>query len=244
MKKTNETLTTATTEVKRDATGRRLLDKSYSGQKEMLAAGWTQAEIDALVNAPRSTPDTDNPEAWTPIDGDKNGNVKMPDGAKWRFPKVDGFAVCGTSLLTEDEKARYRAYIKSKGNGTTKQTDEQKKETEAKWQALLSLLDGEALEKARELHEMFAPRVGIPRAYEKLTGRKSVDDTVWTWYGMMYASPDGEKEPQLTKDNLLEKLEAGWTPVVLQKDIRSLLDDCKAKGITVTETVHGVTFAM
>lgn len=250
MKKTNATpatavATTATTEIKRDANGRRLLDKSYSGQKEMLASGWTQEEIDALITAPRTEPDTENPEAWTPIPDDKNGNVKMPENGKWKFPKVDGFAVCGTSLLTEAEKARYRAYIKSKGNGTSKaMTDEQKKEVEEKWQKLLGMLDGDALNMAKELHEMFAPKSAVPSAYTKLTGKKAVDDTKWTWYGFMYRGENGETEPQLTKDNLLEKIEAGWTPVILQKDIRALLDTCKEKGMTVTETPTGVTFAM
>lgn len=237
-------------EPKFTADGRRMLTKAYSGQKEMLADGWTQDQINALITAERSTPDVANPEAWTPLN-DGTDNVSMPENGTWRFPKVDGYAVCGTSLLTAEEKARYRAYIKSKDKGTSHRSmsAEDKAAAMAKWDSLIAQLasmpnSDEALAMAKELQAMYAPKAAIPAAYKKLTGRDTIDDTRWTWYGFMYASPDGEKEPSLTKETLLAKLEAGWQPVVLQKDIRALLDTCKEKGLKLDESPLGVQFSL
>ena len=227
----------------------RKLDKNYSGQKQMLAEGWTQAEIDALINAARSTPDTVNPEAWLPLK-DGTDNVAMPDGAKWSFPKVDGFALCGTSLLTKEEKARYRAYVKARESGKVKSTSKKSVDM-TKWNALLARLtelgDEQALAMFKEL--MPQDKTAIPNAYKKLTGRTTVDDTCWTWYGMMYRSPEDENgqrqtEPTLTSKGIAAKLEAGWEPVILQKQIRALLDECKEKGMKLDETSNGVIFHM
>ena len=59
---------------------RRRLDKRYHNLQEMLEAGWTQAELEALIQAPRTK------EAI-------NGNM----------PFVDGFPICGTSLMNKQE---------------------------------------------------------------------------------------------------------------------------------------------
>lgn len=243
MAKKNNTTTQAQFETTAD--GRRKLDKCYSGQKQMLAEGWTQEQIDALIDAPRSAPDTENPDEWLPIAGDKYGNVTMPEGAKWVFPKVDGFALCGTSLLTESEKARYRAYVKARESGQVKSTRSAPKQSKdlPKWQALLARVteigDEEAIRMVKEL----MPSVKLCSAYKKLTGLDTLDTTnIWTFYGFMYRGPNDEVKTTLYAKDLPELLEAGWQPTLLQKQVRALLDECKTHGITFDEDKNGVKF--
>ena len=65
---------------------RRKLDKRYHNLQEMIEAGWSQTELEALIQAPRTK------EAV-------NGNM----------PFVDGFPICGTSLMNKKEHDQYLA---------------------------------------------------------------------------------------------------------------------------------------
>lgn len=67
---------------------RRKLDKKYANLQEMVDAGWTQAELEALIQAPRTRPTT-------------GGNM----------PCIDGVMAC-YSLMTAQEKEGYAAYKK------------------------------------------------------------------------------------------------------------------------------------
>lgn len=75
---------------------RRKLDKRYKNLNDMLEAGWSQAELEALIQAPRTK------EAV-------NGNM----------PYIDGFPVCGTSLMNQKEHDAYLAYKKGLKSGSS-----------------------------------------------------------------------------------------------------------------------------
>lgn len=68
---------------------RRKLDKRYKNLAEMIDAGWSQAELEALIQAPRTKPSN-------------GGNM----------PFIDGFPICGTSLMNKEEHDAYLAYKK------------------------------------------------------------------------------------------------------------------------------------
>lgn len=239
-----DTTMAKTMEAKFDkVTGRRLLDQSYSGQKEMLACGWTQEQIDALVDAPRSTSDVEHPEEWLPV-GDGTDNVIMPEGAEWHWAKVDGFAVCGTSLLNKEEKARYRAYEKAKsaGRALTSSTSRKAVKDMDKWQALLEQVKNDpiAVQMVRDL----MPKAKPTSEYTKLTGKDVVDDTEWTLFGLMYASVDGERKPDLQPEELPALLMNGWAPVRLAADVTKAIASLKNKGIDSVEENGKIRFVM
>lgn len=74
---------------------RRKLDARYKNLTQMIESGWTQSELEALIQAPRTK------EAV-------NGNM----------PFVDGFPICGTSLMNQVEHDAYLAYKKGLKSGS------------------------------------------------------------------------------------------------------------------------------
>lgn len=77
---------------------RRHLDKRYRNLQEMIEAGWSKAELEALIQAPRSKAAV-------------NGNM----------PFVDGFPICGTSLMNIHEHKAYLEYKKGLKSGSSAQ---------------------------------------------------------------------------------------------------------------------------
>lgn len=75
---------------------RRKLDKRYHNLAEMLEAGWTKPELEALIQAPR---------------------IKEATGSN--MPVVDGFPICGTSLMNKVEHDAYLAYKKDLKSGSS-----------------------------------------------------------------------------------------------------------------------------
>ena len=75
---------------------RRKLDARYRNLAEMIDAGWTQAELEALIQARRTKEAT-------------GGNM----------PFVDGFPICGTSLMNKKEHEAYLAYKKGLKSGSS-----------------------------------------------------------------------------------------------------------------------------
>lgn len=75
---------------------RRKLDKRYHNLAEMIEAGWSKEELESLIQAPRTK------EAV-------NGNM----------PFIDGFPICGTSLMNQVEHDAYLAYKKGLKSGSS-----------------------------------------------------------------------------------------------------------------------------
>lgn len=143
---------------------RRKLDKRYKNLNEMIEAGWTQAELEALIQAPRTK------EA-------SGGNM----------PFVDGFPICGTSLMNKKEHDNYLAYKKGLKSGSSSAATKTGPEQMALWAKL-----AEACKDSPEALSLVAQL--MPKAkgsVETLFGEEPLEPCSMAW--LMYRHADGTR---------------------------------------------------
>ena len=141
---------------------RRKLDKRYKNLNEMIESGWTQAELEALIQAPRTK------EAV-------NGNM----------PFVDGFPICGTSLMNKEEHDRYLQYKKGLKSGSSPAP--KGPEQMALWAKL-----AEACKDSPEALALVAQLMPKARGpVETLFGEEPLEPCSMAW--LMYRHADGSR---------------------------------------------------
>lgn len=145
--------------------GRRKLERRYKNLQEMLAAGWSVDQLEALIQAPRSKKAT-------------NGNM----------PFVDGFPLCGTSLMNQEEHDCYLQYkkgLKSGGGSSPKASPEP--EQAALWAKLAAACKDNP--EALSLVAQLMPQAKGPVA--RLFGEEPVEPCSLAW--LMYRHADGSR---------------------------------------------------
>ena len=143
---------------------RRKLDARYKNLAEMTACGWTQAELEALIQAPRTK------EAV-------NGNM----------PFVDGFPICGTSLMNKKEHDAYLAYKKGLKSGSSTPAQKSSPEQMALWAKL-----AEACKDSPEALSIVAQLMPKARGpVDTLFGGEPMEPCSMAW--LMYRHADGTR---------------------------------------------------
>ena len=142
---------------------RRKLDKRYKNLNEMIDAGWSQAELEALIQAPRTK------EAV-------NGNM----------PFVDGFPICGTSLMNKKEHEAYLQYKKGLKSGSST-AQKSSPEQMALWSKLAEACKDSP--EALALVAQLMPKAKGP--VETLFGGEPMEPCSWAW--LMYRHADGTR---------------------------------------------------
>ena len=142
---------------------RKRLDKRYNNLKEMLEAGWTKEELESLIQAPRTKEAT-------------GGNM----------PSVDGFPICGTSLMNREEHEAYLAYKKGlkSGSAPAKARDP---EQMALWAKLAQACKDSP--EALSIVAQLMPKAKGP--VETLFGGEPIEPCSWAW--LMYRHADGTR---------------------------------------------------
>ena len=180
---------------------RRKLDKRYHNLNEMIDAGWTQAELEALIQAPRTK------EAV-------NGNM----------PFVDGFPICGTSLMNKQEHANYLAYKKGLKSGSSAPAQKSSPEQMALWAKL-----AEACKDSPEALSIVAQL--MPKAkgpVDTLFGGEPMEPCSMAW--LMYRHADGTRFAD--RMGTLAQFAAedeGTFSALTKKQVEDLLKKCGEK---------------
>lgn len=143
---------------------RRKLNKRYKNLNEMLESGWTQAELEALIQAPRTK------EAV-------NGNM----------PFIDGFPICGTSLMNKKEHEAYLQYKKGLKSGSSSTAQKTGPEQMALWAKLAEACKDSP--EALSLVAQLMPKAKGP--VETLFGGEPMEPCSWAW--LMYRHADGTR---------------------------------------------------
>lgn len=143
---------------------RRKLDARYKNLAEMIEAGWSQSELEALIQAPRTK------EAV-------NGNM----------PFVDGFPICGTSLMNKKEHEAYLSYKKGLKSGSSAPAQKSSPEQMALWAKL-----AEACKDSPEALALVAQLMPKARGpVETLFGGEPMEPCSMAW--LMYRHADGTR---------------------------------------------------
>lgn len=143
---------------------RRKLDARYKNLAEMIDAGWNKAELEALIQAPRTK------EA-------SGGNM----------PFVDGFPICGTSLMNKKEHEAYLAYKKGLKSGSSAPAQKSSPEQMALWAKL-----AEACKDSPEALALVAQLMPKARGpVETLFGGEPMEPCSMSW--LMYRHADGTR---------------------------------------------------
>lgn len=143
---------------------RRKLDARYKNLAEMIEAGWSQSELEALIQAPRTK------EAV-------NGNM----------PFVDGFPICGTSLMNKKEHEAYLAYKKGLKSGSPAPAQKSSPEQMALWAKL-----AEACKDSPEALALVAQLMPKARGpIDTLFGGEPMEPCSMAW--LMYRHADGTR---------------------------------------------------
>lgn len=180
---------------------RRKLDKRYHNLNEMIDAGWTQAELEALIQAPRTK------EAV-------NGNM----------PFVDGFPICGTSLMNKKEHDAYLAYKKGLKSGSSAPAQKTGPEQMALWAKL-----AEACKDSPEALALVAQLMPKARGpIETLFGGEPLEPCSMAW--LMYRHADGTRFAD--RMGTLAQFAAedeGTECALTKKQVEDLLNRCGEK---------------
>ena len=183
---------------------RRKLDKRYHNLNEMIEAGWTQSELEALIQAPRTK------EAM-------NGNM----------PFVDGFPICGTSLMNNTERIRYAQYKKGLKSGSSSSSSAAQKsspEQMALWAKLAEACKD--VPEALSLVAQLMPRARGP--VETLFGGEPVESCTTAW--LMYRHADGTRfENRMGTLAQFAAEDEGTECVLTKKQVEDLLKKCGEK---------------
>lgn len=179
---------------------RRKLDKRYKNLNEMIEAGWTKQELEALIQAPRTKPST-------------SGNM----------PYVDGFPICGTSLMNSKEHETYSSYKKElkKCSVTTQKTSP---EQQVLWAKL-----AEACKDSPEALALVAQLMPKARGpVETLFGGEPMEPCSMAW--LMYRHADGTRfENRLGTLAQFAEEDEGTECVFTKKQVEDLLKKCGEK---------------
>ena len=180
---------------------RRKLDKRYKNLAEMIDTGWSQAELEALIQAPRTK------EAV-------NGNM----------PFVDGFPICGTSLMNKREHDVYLAYkkgLKSCSSSTAQKTGP---EQMALWAKLAEACKDSP--EALALVAQLMPKAKGP--VETLFGGEPIEPCSWAW--LMYRHADGSRfEDRMGTLAQFAAEDEGTECTFTKKQVEDLLKKCGEK---------------
>ena len=179
---------------------RRRLDKRYKNLAEMISAGWTVPELEALIQAPRTK------EAV-------NGNM----------PFIDGFPICGTSLMSMQEHARYIEYkkgLKKSGSSTAKVGPEQM----VLWAKLAEACKDSP--QALALIAQLCPHTRGP--VETLFGGEPTEPCTYAW--LMYRHADGTRfEDRMGTLAQFAAEDEGTECALTKKQVEDLLKKCGVK---------------
>ena len=179
---------------------RRRLDKRYNNLREMIESGWTQAELEALIQAPRTR------EAV-------GGNM----------PSIDVFQICGTSIMNKKEHEAYLNYKKSLKSGSS-YTAKAGPEQMALWAKLAEVCRGNS--EALALVAQLMPKAKGP--VETLFGGEPIKPCSWAW--LMYRHADGSRfanrEGTLAE---FAAEDEGTECILTKKQVEDLLKRCGVK---------------
>lgn len=179
---------------------RRKLDARYKNLNEMFEAGWTQAELEALIQAPRTK------EA-------SGGNM----------PFIDGFPICGTSLMNKKEHDAYLVYKKGLKSGSSS-AQKTGPEQMALWAKLAEACKDSP--EALALVAQLMPKAKGP--VETLFGEEPLEPCSYAW--LMYRHADGTRfaDRMGTLAHFAEEDE-GTECVFTKKQVEDLLRKCGEK---------------
>lgn len=179
---------------------RRKLDKKYKNLNEMLEAGWTKAELEALIQAPRTK------EAV-------NGNM----------PFVDGFPICGTSLMNTTEHKAYLEYKKGLKSGSST-APKVGPEQMVLWAKLAEACKDSP--EALSLVTQLMPKVKGP--VETLFGGEPMEPCSMAW--LMYRHGDGSRfENRMGTLAQFAEEDEGTECTFTKKQVEDLLKKCGEK---------------
>ena len=180
---------------------RRRLDKRYRNLQEMLEAGWSQAELEALIQAPRTK------EAV-------GGNM----------PFVDGFPICGTSLMNTHEHKAYLEYKKGLKSGSSSTAVKAGPEQMALWARL-----AEACKDSPEALALVAQLMPKARGpVETLFGGEPMEPCTYAW--LMYRHADGTRfADRMGTLAQYAAQDEGTECVLTKKQVEDLLKKCGAQ---------------
>lgn len=179
---------------------RRKIDRRYKNLQEMIEAGWSQSELEAVIQAPRTK------EA-------SGGNM----------PFVDGFPICGTSLMNKKELYAYTAYKKGlkSGSSTAQKTGP---EALALWAKLAEACKDSP--SALALVAQLMPKAKGP--VETLFGGEPMEPCSYAW--LMYRHADGTRFAD--RMGTLAQFAAedeGTECALTKKQVEDLLKKCGVK---------------
>lgn len=195
----------------------RKLEKKYQNLDEMKADGWTDKEIEALVNGPRTQ------EASL-----------SEDHMKFVWPKIDGQPVCGTSLLNKVEKEMYYVYKKARKAANPEPRTSKPIENKEMWDALIEKCQGDAEALALVLQLMPQRKNST---VEKLFGESNPRDKVsLAW--IMYRKSDGTRFTNRT-GNIAEfvKEDDGIQCVYTAAQVTELVEKAEKSGVEVKKLI-------
>lgn len=180
---------------------RRKLDKRYKNLAEMIESGWTQAELEALIQAPRTK------EA-------SGGNM----------PFVDGFPICGTSLMNKKEHDNYLAYKKGLKSGSSSTAPKAGPEQMALWAKLTEACKDSP--EALALVAQLMPKAKGP--VETLFGGEPLEPCSMAW--LMYRHADGSRfEDRMGTLAQFAEEDEGTECIFTKKQVEDLLKKCGEK---------------
>ena len=188
-------------------TRRRKLDARYKNLQEMLEAGWSQAELEALIQAPRTK------EAV-------NGNM----------PHIDGFPICGTSLMNKEEHKAYLQYKKGLNSGSSCNATKAGPEQMALWAKLAEACKDSP--EALALVAQLMPRAKGP--VETLFGEEPMKPCSYAW--LMYRHADGTRfEDRMGTLAQYAVEDEGTECALTKKQVEDLLKKCGDKYATLVK---------
>lgn len=176
---------------------RRKVTRKYANIGEMEADGWTDRELEMLIQAPHT-----------------QSGVSC-------LPIIDGFS-CPASLWTESERQAYNEYKKGLKDGIgstgTSPSGEKAKKIEAIFEYAKSLGD-------KKLIDMVAELMPTDPVAMKLFGREPVDGEKFSVDWVMYRDANGQRFENQT-GNIMEfcSLARGVIPAILPAALDSMLE--------------------
>ena len=180
---------------------RRKLDKRYRNLQEMIEAALSQSELEALIQAPRTKEAT-------------GGNM----------PFVDGFPICGTSLMNKKEHEAYLQYKKGLKSGSSSTAQKSSPEQMALWAKL-----AEACKDSPEALALVAQLMPKARGpVETLFGGEPMEPCTYAW--LMYRHADGSRFAD--RMGTLAQFAAedeGTECALTKKQVEDLLKKCGVK---------------
>lgn len=204
------------------------LNKKYSSVAKMIEDGWTDEEIKALINGPRS-----KAAEWD------EGHTYF------RWPYIDGIQIVGlSSLLTREEKDAYNAYHSKHGPTGLGSSSTSNKEVLEKFDRLAEFCkdNTEALALIAELRPK--PKFNL---IEEMFGVESVQQLkskVSIAY-VMYRGPNGEffetdKPAEVKLKDFMAKyddeFDCRWTKQQVIENVAKL----KKNGIDISNVIIGL----